>query len=206
MRVPGRGSPRRARARSIAAAADGRADAGTARRAARRRRRRAGRSSAILEVERRHPPVPFWTAALDTEQQVEQAATLKAFRNEADMHNAAAEPGSWVFHIRVERYPGPHRTPQVTPNHRGPRYPREPSSNQLPSAWLRVSADSTRSRIALSRSVRSFSTPSSWPRVLSSSLTMLSAAITAMRSRPMTLPLSRISRILRLRYSAAVSG
>src|SRR5687767_15703439 len=77
MRVPGRGSPRRARARSIAAAADGRADAGTARRAARRRRRRAGRSSAILEVERRHPPVPFWTAALDTEQQVEQAATLK---------------------------------------------------------------------------------------------------------------------------------
>src|SRR5688572_12670905 len=162
MRVPGRGSPRRARARSIAVAADGRADAGTARRAALRRRRRAGRSSAIVEVERRHPHVPCRVVALEPEQQVEQAVALKAFRNEADLHNTAAKPGPWVFHIRVERFPDPNRTPQVAPNHRGPRYRREPPCNQLPSAWLRVSADSTRSRIALSLSVMSFSTPSSW--------------------------------------------
>jgi excinuclease ABC subunit A len=41
--------------------------------------------------------------------------------------------------------------------------------------------------------------PASWPRACSSSLTMLRAAITAILSRPITLPLSRISRILRLR-------
>ncbi len=37
------------------------------------------------------------------------------------MHNVAAEPGPWVFHIRVERYPGPHRTPQAAPNLSAPR-------------------------------------------------------------------------------------
>ena len=163
MRVPGLGSPRRASARSIAAAAAGRSDADTARRAARSRRRSAGRSSAMRTRERRHPPVPSWAAALDTEQQVEQAAAFKAFRYEADLHNATAEPGSWVFHIRVERYPGPHRTPQVAPNFRGSRLARAPI-NQLPSEWLRVSTPSTRSRMALSRAARSVSTTSSWPR------------------------------------------
>src|SRR5262245_20756699 len=80
--------------------------------------------------ERRHPPVPSWAAALDVEQQVEQAAALKAFRYEADLHNAAAEPRAWVFHISVERYPGPHRTPQVAPNRERPRVPRgQPSTS-----------------------------------------------------------------------------
>ena len=46
--------------------------------------------------------MPLQTAALEPEQQVEQAAAFKAFRYEADLHNAAAEPRSWVFHIRVE--------------------------------------------------------------------------------------------------------
>src|SRR5207244_2533 len=162
----------------------------------------------------RHPHVPVRTVALEPEQQVGRGAAGKAFRSQADLHSAARKPRvPRVFQLGSEVTRPACRTPQATPRalytkDRSRAWGRSAGRGlrHSSSCWPLPSTPSTRSRSARTRTPTPLSTRDSRSLIRRNSWARLSAAITAMRSRPTTLPLSRISRMRLLRNSAASSS
>src|SRR3970040_879116 len=139
------------------------------------------------------PPVPSQTVALEPEQQVGYAVVTAGYPVKPDLHNATdrAQPqehdlGSERLSIRVVHC-------------------REHQDPQRLSCLAGPSAESNCSRMARILKPTIFFSSSSCPRARINSFARFRAAITATRSRPTTLPLSRISRILWLRSSAEAS-
>src|SRR5690606_4308927 len=137
------------------------------------------------------PPVPSRTGALEPEQTVGYAGIVAGFPVRPDLHNTTDrtqpqchELGSKDYPVRVE-----HRREHRNRHYRG-------------SCFAGPSASSSLSRIARILRPTMLCNSSSLLFAFRYSLARLSAAITATLSRPTTLPLSRISRILRLRSSA----
>src|SRR6202789_622621 len=151
----------------------------------------------------RYPHVPFWTVAPDLSNRWGRLRHLRlsARGGLAQCCQQAMAPGVYKLGsggnpIRIEHRR--RRQNQLLPINLGAfRY----NSSCRPFS----KADSTRSRRIRKRPPTSESRLVSRLRNRISSFAILSAAITAMRSKPTTFPLSRISRILRFKNSAESS-
>ena len=69
----------------------------------------------VAEKRRRLPPVPLPTVALEPEQQVGSAVVTTGFPLNAVLLTCHRQTATPRLVVRVERYPGLHRTPQETP-------------------------------------------------------------------------------------------